>query len=302
MKELSIEEKAKRYDEALGKARRYYEEYKTRDNIFYVEDMEDIFSELKESEDERMIKFISNELACLRATDEKGSDKYEELTNAIAWIGKQGEQKPANKVKPKFKVGDWVVSEHSGNTYQIHSIDDSNSNYIRYYCEPLFDNNNDILCFSEEMIHLWTIQDAKNGDVLANDNSIIIFRKIGNKTWNDVIDFYISYSYSNGIIVQKDKSHYGNANETTFKPALEEKRNLLFQKIKEKGYEWDAEKKKLKKIEQKVIWSEDDDRIFDKLMKYFDVKNRYYFNENDYNEARDWVKSIKERMQMQPMK
>ena len=35
MKELTIEEKTKRFDEALGKARRYYDEYKTRDNILY---------------------------------------------------------------------------------------------------------------------------------------------------------------------------------------------------------------------------------------------------------------------------
>lgn len=48
--------------------------------------------ELKESDDEKMRNFIINELVCLRATDEKGSDRYEELTNAIAWLEKQGEQ------------------------------------------------------------------------------------------------------------------------------------------------------------------------------------------------------------------
>ena len=40
--------------------------------------------------DEKMANFIINELACLRATDEKGSERYEELTNAIAWVEKQG--------------------------------------------------------------------------------------------------------------------------------------------------------------------------------------------------------------------
>ena len=55
--------------------------------------MESIFPELAESEDERMKNFISNELACLRATDEKGTVRYNELTEAIAWLEKQGEQK-----------------------------------------------------------------------------------------------------------------------------------------------------------------------------------------------------------------
>ena len=49
-----------------------------------------IFPELKESDDEKMRNFIINELACLRATVEQGSDRYEELTNAIAWVEKQG--------------------------------------------------------------------------------------------------------------------------------------------------------------------------------------------------------------------
>jgi len=49
------------------------------------------FLELKEVEDERIRNFISNELTCLRATDGKGSDRYEELTNAIVWLEKQGE-------------------------------------------------------------------------------------------------------------------------------------------------------------------------------------------------------------------
>ena len=43
-------------------------------------------------DDEKMRNFIGNELACLRATEGKGSDRYEELTNAIAWLKKQAEQ------------------------------------------------------------------------------------------------------------------------------------------------------------------------------------------------------------------
>jgi hypothetical protein len=39
-----------------------------------------------ENKDERIRKFISNELVCLRANDEEGSDRYEELTDAIAWL------------------------------------------------------------------------------------------------------------------------------------------------------------------------------------------------------------------------
>ena len=40
-----------------------------------------------------------------------------------------------------------------------------------------------------------------------------------------------------------------------FIPATKEQRDLLFAKMKEAGYEWNGEKKELRKIEQKTIKS-----------------------------------------------
>ena len=56
MKELTTEQKAKRYDEALERAKSFYKEYKERDNQLYADDLEKIFPELKESEDEKIRK------------------------------------------------------------------------------------------------------------------------------------------------------------------------------------------------------------------------------------------------------
>ena len=51
-------------------------------------------------------------------------------------------------------------------------------------------------------------------------------------------------------------------------PATEEQRDLLFQKMKEAGYTWDAEKKELKKIE--VICKEsENERIRKAIIEYF---------------------------------
>jgi hypothetical protein len=58
MKELSIEEKAKRYNEALEKARQLYVAYPTTKS--FISDLQDLFPELKENEDERILeKLIS---------------------------------------------------------------------------------------------------------------------------------------------------------------------------------------------------------------------------------------------------
>jgi hypothetical protein len=53
MKELSIEEKAKAYDNAIERAKNYYS---TTDSVADTELIELIFPELKEGEDEKIRK------------------------------------------------------------------------------------------------------------------------------------------------------------------------------------------------------------------------------------------------------
>ena len=51
--------------------------------------------ELKESEGERMIKFIKNQLFNIKKTITENYELDAKLTKAIDWLEKQGEQKPA---------------------------------------------------------------------------------------------------------------------------------------------------------------------------------------------------------------
>ena len=124
IEELSIEDKARRYDEALRKARIYYDDYKTRDNILYVEDMEDMFPELKESDDEKIRKELLEQVIYIVPNDDevdsegntlptyqKRIDKYR------AWLEKQGEQ------KPKFRVGDTIKCKYDDRQFTIKSVD-----------------------------------------------------------------------------------------------------------------------------------------------------------------------------------
>ena len=62
---MTEKEKAEAYDKAIERAKKLYGNGIT----------EEIFHELKESDDEKMRNFTINELACLRASDEKGSDR-----------------------------------------------------------------------------------------------------------------------------------------------------------------------------------------------------------------------------------
>ena len=141
-----------------------------------------------------------------------------------------------HNVSPKFKVGDWVVFL-STNTLQIVKID-LTSNY--YW----FNDGSFLAIVDEDCLRPWTIEDAKDGDVLAEHETIVLFKKIEGLN----IKCYCTYHY-----LGFNPTFYVDTlqNKTPYHPATKELRDKLEKAITEAGYEWDAKKKELKKIEQK---------------------------------------------------
>ena len=86
---MTIEQKAKRYDEALGRAKGLYAKG-APDSLY----LEEIFPELKESEDERIRKNLIELFHDTVSNDEIFSDYGLDKTEVLAWLEKQGEQKP----------------------------------------------------------------------------------------------------------------------------------------------------------------------------------------------------------------
>ena len=287
MKELSVEEKAKRYDEVIKKAESLYKAAEPMSGCNVI--IETFFPELKESEDERIrgaiIYFISH-----TPTVPKGTIGKETM---IAWLEKQGEQKPipkyeigdtiyynsfgkiesmvvanivnngdgnpmyedvdgngvfekelieqksANKVEPKFKIGDWVIDKSFGTIKQIKEFDNDEKVWFT-------DGTGTFIEFLNGC-RLWTIQDAKDGDVLYTSstasNEVFIFKEL---TIEGYIKCYCSYDSEDKYC--EGKYHFIGKPTFMTHPATKEQRDLLFQKMKEAGYEWDADKKELKKI------------------------------------------------------
>jgi hypothetical protein len=87
---MTIEEKAKRYDEALTKARNIVNSINV--GLIGKDSFEAVFPELRESEDERirkwLIKDMGRRLSCWTSTEVTKEQ-------VLAWLEKQGEQKPA---------------------------------------------------------------------------------------------------------------------------------------------------------------------------------------------------------------
>lgn len=250
MKELSIEQKTKAYDEALKVLHKY-----DGANIMFSQSLkEEMFPELKESKDEKtrseIIRFIQMEV-----DDEIVRNKW------IAWIEKQGEQKPqgksalepikeekvdnANKVEPKFKVGDWIVWQD-----KCYKVNYSDCGY------ELVDQNGLSISLEYENIdenaRLWDItKDAKDGDILVSLSRMHPF--IFNGHYDEDTDYVYAYCGISDII-KDDSFYFDKYPDEEFKvwdsvenvrPATRNQRNLLFSKMKDSGYEWDSEKKEL---------------------------------------------------------
>lgn len=242
----------KKYKEALERAK---ELSKTTTGANY----EYIFPELKESEDEK----IREELICFLNTEItqcKARDKY------IAWLKKQGKQKPifdfkaedwyvskvdgkihniyynTNKVEPKFKAGDWVTVNDSENGL-ISLLNIVDSDEIQYRVEDIEGCSGDPrLEYLENNYHLWSIQDAKDGDILSyvtdeGDLWIMIYQSLYKP--------YEGHVHYHKLLVDDILTDEGTCciSIDNLKPATIEQRDILFQKMKNADYEQNSDKK-----------------------------------------------------------
>ena len=181
------------------------------------------------------------------ATKEQINKFFNKLKEAeYEWDGTRLEPKTI----AKFKVNDWIIYDGTDALYKVTEVN------LDEYCLIDINGYKSFRKVSnvDRNSRLWTINDARPGDILADDNSIIIFRKIGNDQWSDVINYYAGlFIDSNQFHIQKDNSHWSLVNDTKLYPATKEQCELILQKIKDHQYEWDDKKKELKKIEKSLI-------------------------------------------------
>ena len=275
-----------KYKEAFERAKMsYHTGSYDRDTL---EMLEIIFPELAESEDERIRKELTEFLKSASEGFLDTTIQCKTFGKWLAWLEKQGEQKPTDKVEPKFKVGDWIVSKTSNLVYCVDSI-----LFPQSKCYCLSYNGGTVLVnFSDEQNYrLWTIQDAKDGDVLATKDAVFIFK------YMDKTGLSLCKSYCE--VIGNSKLGFGfDFSTNDVYPATKEQRGTLFAKMKEAGYEWDVERKELKKIGQKSAWSEEDNYYRNHIIQIIEEINNAPLKRRENWEAYiNWLKSLKQRIQ-----
>lgn len=204
--------------------------------VIRVEDLENAFPELRERDDEKIRKAL---IEMVHDRDDLWIDYDIHKEEALAWLEKQGEQKLAPKTS--FKKGDWVVvsNNHRG-TYQIEKIEN-----LQYTLRHILGGSMPLYFCNEDLIRLWTIQDAMDGDILVKGSNIFKFH------------FIIGTHVRGYCHVNTDDGRFyddiGNPDcfsliGDVFTPATREQRDFFFQRMKDAGYGWDAEEKRIKQI------------------------------------------------------
>ena len=140
------------------------------------------------------------------------------------------------KIEPKFKDGDWIITP-TNKVLQITSIEGTSYRFNNesHYWE---------ICYCDEQCRFWTIEDAKDGDVLACKEEILLFKSY---SVQERISLYCWYNGQTNNFHSKEEIDISLNKRHKIFPATKEQRDTFMKAMNDAGYEWDAEKKELKK-------------------------------------------------------
>ena len=164
---------------------------------------------------------------------------YEEMYNIIRdgliireGLEKQREQNNADKVEPKFHGGDFIKHNVINIIYKIITV-----NSKSYYAESIKTGCRVEFFNAEQSFHLWTIEDAEEGDILYSPKHDLLW------IYKNKDEYHVA---SNGNFISVESLIEISSD---VRPATKEQRDFLFQKMKVYGYEWHADKKEVIRLD-----------------------------------------------------
>ena len=205
-----------------------------------------------------------------------------------------------DKVEPKFKIekGKWYVcikellDNYTNKAFREGDI------YLSTQDGSLIPSNSnvpfEVVC-PDTYFRDWTIQDAKDGDVLATSNYIYIFNSIDKET--ETVAFYCVMKKSDEYFSFGDYRIHDEILNSV--PATKEQCDTLIKAMVKAGCEFDFEKKEFKKIEQKstdMIESTPHNYITPNKQFFQWIYDRLIYVHNE-NPNVDYMLSLKERIE-----
>lgn len=246
MKKLTIEEKARRYDEAIKIAKSKIKNDK--DHVLYEEDIIEMFPELKKKTDKEMIQKL---IAVCHLYYGEGEDT--EKDECLEWLEKQVKQKPIERIEftsipfgafdselieEMITIPDGCVATIEGNRIHIKREYKTATEVIK---EEKVDNSN------KDKMSSWTLNDAQDGDVLISpfDKPFIYNGKFD--TIN--VGAYCGLNIYNQFTIANEG--YDWTENRNIRPATKKQVNALFNEMNLLGWIWNPETKELNRLDKK---------------------------------------------------
>lgn len=132
----------------------------------------------------------------------------------------------------KFNVGDWIINDNGGRAWLITAI--TSDCYwlqdVQGHRERAYHGAVDT-CF-----HLWTLKDAKPGNILVSTDSCrpFIFKGF---YYDGAPTAYCGIDTTDSIYISDNDLPW---TRDTVRPATYEERQQFFNRLEEEGYKWDA--------------------------------------------------------------
>jgi len=226
------------------------------------------------------------------------------LEYGLQYIEKQVERNPTDKAELKFNVGEWVVNKF-GYSWHIDSFDKKN-----YQVSDGKGNYNYFPIAKHDEMRLWSITDAKGGDVLFAENfdniggCVFLFKGLDSWKFDAEGDRAIATGYCCVSITESGSADFGIQGPDCVEikrvhPATKEQRDLLFQRMHEAGYMWDSKSKQLLSLkaepsgkQKPAGWSEEDEQNLNVVLSYInDESIRRWLKDvihKKYNKYAEW--------------
>lgn len=178
-----------------------------------------------------------------------------------------------------FKEGDWIVSEH-GNVLQVAEFSE-----YGYYCASPVGYETLVYFGEQEDYHLWTLYDAKEGDVLkskglnflGDDAWMCVFKKLESSDGMSV-HCYKPYDTDDVCIPEDDDTF----TTTCLEPASFKDIKRFIKLLQNRGYYFDKDEKRSKPIELFLIDEDNTDTFtLDDLKPFDKVLVRHHLHRKD---------------------
>lgn len=275
MKELTTEQKAKAYDEAIEKLRSLHDDYDNVSTMIDIkEELKNIFPELKESEDEKIRKELIRAFKSLNTIKVWNGI---ERTDILAWLEKQGEQKSIDNLTQQEAM-DIAVAK---------CFEQGEQNPVE------FDDTNEKRMFIKA---LERVEEQNNKGYKLTDCD-------KNSWWED----FKTYTSCNGEKKPTDKVELKFNVGDTVKDLYGDLYHIT--EITNDSYKTDDGRFILFKNQEVytlfnfTAWSEEDEHRWAQVIGEIEAiksNSSTVFEKNIAQDKIDWLKSLKDRVQPQP--